>query len=539
MRKILLSLCISALSCLIVLGQKHHDRFEAIDVQHYQFELELTDANDVIQGKANVQVRFKKDISSFALDLVKKQADGKGMSISGLSIDGRKLPFEHSDNKINIRFSGKAGDTKTFTIAYSGIPANGLVIAENKFGERTFFGDNWPDRAQHWLPTVDHPSDKATVEWVITAPDHYQVIGNGLLQESTDLANNRRLTRWKTSVPLATKVMVIGAARFAVEYLGDVYGINVSSWVYPQNRDDGFHDYNVATGILDWFINHVGPYPYSKLANVQSKTMFGGMENAGNIFYSERSVTGERRSAGTIVHEIAHQWFGNSASEANWHHAWLSEGFATYFTNLYYEHAEGRDGFVEREKQQRTRVVAFSKRKFVPIVDTAVEDYMQALNANTYQKGGWILHMLRREVGDENFWKGIRTYYDRYKHSNALTDDLKDVFEEVSGKELDGFFDQWTNLPGQPNIEAKWNYREGQLSLELNQTQNENFKFNLDIEVVYADGSSEKHTIPVTSKTQVWTPTPQTWTLSFKGKPAKIVLDPDTWLLFEGKVSGN
>ena len=115
-----------------------------------------------------------------------------------------------------------------------------LIIADNMFGDRTFFGDNWPNRARHWLPTVDHVSDKATVDWIVIAPDHYQVIGNGRLIERTDLGDGNRRTHWGSAIPIPPKVMVIGAARFAVQYVGTVSGGPVQSCVYPQNRDEGF-----------------------------------------------------------------------------------------------------------------------------------------------------------------------------------------------------------------------------------------------------------------------------------------------------------
>ena len=525
MKKFTLAVILSLFSNLL-LAQKHQERFSAIDVQHYRFEIQLTDESDKINGVTLVTVKFKKDVQQFDLDLVKTKPSGKGMTMIALMADDKKVPFEHSGNKLNINYVGKAGQSQTFTIAYEGIPETGLIISKNKYGDRTFFGDNYPDRGQHWLPIVDHPSDKATVEWVVTAPSHYQVVGNGLLVERTNINDKTTLTHWKTEVELPTKVMVIGAARFAIQNVANVYGATVSSWIYPQDREKGFYDYAPAAPILDWFINHVGDYPFAKLANVQSKTQFGGMENAGNIFYSENSVTGKRSVEGLLAHEIAHQWFGNSASEGNWHHAWLSEGFATYFTILYMEQKYGRAKAWETVLENRNQVIAFSKKNRVPIVDTSVENYMEILNANTYQKGGWVLHMLRKEVGDEMFWEAIRKYYNKYKLSNALSDDLKEVFESVSGKDLDVFFKQWVYKAGQPEIEATWSYSKGQLNLELNQTQKENFTFDLEIELVYADGKTERKTVLINQKNQKWTPT-------LDSKPVKVILDPDAWLLFE------
>lgn len=511
-----------------LMAQKHHERMEKIDVQHYQFKLELNDQNDKIAGIATIDIKFNKDINDFSLDLI-NQKDGKGMTVKTVAVNMSRIAHSHENDLLTIKYNGKKGETKSFLIVYEGVPLTGLIIAKNKHGDRTFFGDNWPDRGRHWLPMVDHPSDKATVAWIVTAPNHYQVIGNGRLVEQTNINDNLTLTHWKTDVVIPTKVMVIGAARFATQVVGEIQGVPVSSWIYPQDRENGFHDYALAAPILDWFVHHVGPYPYAKLANVQSKTQFGGMENASNIFYSENSVNGKRTAEGVIIHEIAHQWFGNSASEANWHHAWLSEGFATYFTNLYMEQQYGRDKLVEMVNAQRNRVIDFSKRQFVPVVNTAVTDYMKLLNANSYQKGGWVLHMLRKEVGDELFWEGIKTYYKKFTLSNALTEDLQEVFEEVSGKDLDQFFKQWIFTAGQPDLVVDHSFKNGVLNLLVIQNQSDAFSFPLEIDIIFRDGSKQREVIQVSEKRQAFT-------IQTKEKAAHIELDPDSWLLFEGKL---
>src|SRR5204862_717351 len=189
----------------------------------------------------------------------------------------------------------------------------------------------------------------------------YEVIGNGIKIEESLLSAKQKLTHWHEAVDISTKVMVIGAARFAIQFVGEINNIPVESWVYPQNREEGFHDYAAAKKILDFFINHIGPYSYKKLANVQSKTKYGGMENASNIFYFENSVNGKADHESLLAHEIAHQWFGDSASETDWHHVWLSEGFATYFTNVYNEFTYGEDKRAADMAEDRKQVIAFYK----------------------------------------------------------------------------------------------------------------------------------------------------------------------------------
>lgn len=527
-QKKLLFLFFSVAFVLNITAQKHQDRYNTIDVLNYTFNIELSDATDVIKGTAEIKIKFKKAVTSFQLDLVKKETSTTGMYVELTSENGTTIQHTHANGKLTFRINKTtANEVRIYKIIYKGVPADGLIISKNKYGERTFFGDNWPDRGQNWLPIVDHPSDKATVEWVITAPSHYQTIGNGIKIEETNLTDTQTLSRWKMVDPIPTKVMVIGAARFAVENLGEISNVPISSWVYPQDRDYGFSDYALATPIMDYFVSHVGDYPFKKLANVQSKTRFGGMENAGNIFYSEGSVTGTGSAESLIAHEIAHQWFGNSASELNWHHIWLSEGFATYFTNLYFEHKYGRDVFISKEKEQRQTIINFANQSLVPTVNPKIENYMELLNRNSYEKGGWTLHMLRRALGDDVFWKSIRKYYKQYKYSNALSEDLQAVMESVSGKSLDTFFRQWLYQAGHPKLQVSWSTTANNMLLSINQIQPQaNFDFPLDVKLNHTDGSTSNATVSVSRKSEQVN-------LSITKAVESIEIDPNTWLLFE------
>jgi aminopeptidase N len=506
---------------------------EWIDIKKYTFRVELNDSTNVISGIAELAFVCKKSMTGFDLDLISKGNGGMGMQVSRILHKDSPLKYIHENDRIKITLNASQGEQGTLTINYSGIPQDGLIISRNKYGDRTFFADNWPDRGHNWLPVIDHPADKAAVDFIVVAPLHYEVVSNGIRMEESYLNPKQKLTRYSEDTEISTKVMVIGVARFAIQQAGVVNHIPVESWVYPQNRAEGFYDYALAVKVLDFFNSHIGPYSYKKLANVQSKTTFGGLENASAIFYFENSVTGKADHEGLIAHEIAHQWFGNSATEREWPHVWLSEGFATYFAILFAEFAHGEDKRQEEMIKDRDQVLSFYKKEQIPVVNPNITTLMKILNANTYQKGSWVLHMLRREIGDQQFWTGIKAYYKKFQNSTALTSDLQEVMEVASGKDLDTFFNQWIYTAGHPVIDGSWKYDEASKTLKISvqQTQKmQGFSFPLEIaisfegkdfqqvEKVYINKESTSISIPVTAK------------------PSKLTLDPNVNLLFEGNL---
>ncbi len=450
------------------------------------------------------------------------------MEVTSVMEDGLPASYEHQDNKLMIWPTASDANRTTFTISYGGFPERGLVIDTTKFGERSFFGDNWPNLARHWLPSVDHPYDKASIEFRITAPDHYDVVATGEKIEESNLDNGTKLTIYKEPAPVAMKVVTIGVTKFASRLLDEIDGIPVSAWVYPENRLEGFSDYGVSTKVLKYFIDHIGPYSYAKLANMQAKTQWGGLENAGTIAYFENSVTGKNEVEALIAHEIAHQWFGNSASENDWNHVWLSEGFATYFAILYQESVYGDEKRKEELALDRKQIIDYYQKNPSPIVDPSIKDPLKVLSTNTYQKGGWVLHMLRHTLGDETFWKGIRAYYKKYQNSNAMTADFQKVMEEISGQDLNVFFQQWIFTKGYPEIKWSWKYKKGKVIIGLEQVQEHHvFNFPLEIEIKTSEKSAIS-TVQLSTKKK-------SFEIEVNSEPTKVHLDPNAWLLFEEK----
>ena len=513
-----------------------------IDILNYIFEINLSDDTDEISCETTVDFRFlDSGIQKVRLDLinVSVKLDNKGMVVESVESNKNQLKFTHKNDELWVYFDkgSMINERNKFTVRYKGIPASGLKIGNNKYGDRTFFSDNWPNKARNWLATIDHPYDKAMCEFIVTAPDHYQVVSNGLKIEETNLEGDKKLTNWKQSVPISPWLYVLGVAKFAVQYVDEFDGKSIQTWVFKQDRDAGFYDFAEPTKkVLEFYSSYIGPYSYEKLANIQSNSVSGGMEAASAILYSDNSVKGDRntRWRNVVIHEIAHQWFGNSVTEYDWDDVWLSEGFATYFTLLFIEHEYGRDAFVQGLRSSQKSIDAFyEKNPNYTIVHDNLKNMKDVTSSQTYQKGSWILHMLRGVLGTEMFWKGIRAYYKKYKDLNVSTDDFKKIIEEVTGVDLTVFFNQWLYYPGALKLDGVWYYDklEGVVVLELNQVQGDGSLFQMPIEIGidFEKNNQKIEKILLKGESSVYK-------IKVENKPELIHLDPNLWVLMSANI---
>jgi len=286
---------------------------------------------------------------------------------------------------------------------------------------------------------------------------------------------------------------------------------------------------------MEYYDDRVGPYAYEKLANITSPVTGGGMEAASAIMYHESSVTGERtvRWRNVIIHEVAHQWFGNAVTESDWDDVWLSEGFATYFTLLFIEHAYGRDEFVEGLRSSADRVFTqYEQDPEYRIVHDDLSDMSRVSSGATYQKGSWILHMLRSQLGDEAFWSGIRAYYARHMNANATTTDFRTAMEAASGVDLEDFFQQWLYSGGNPRLEGWWEYdaTAQAIRIEINQTQTAGptFAFPLEIGLSFDDDPTMSGIESVTVDGRF-----HRFVIPADREPSDVTLDPNVKALFE------
>ncbi len=509
---------------------------QTINVRGYLFLLTLPDSGDGIRAAAGIVLGPKPVTDTIRLDLIGMTVDSV---TGGTGIDIRvPVAFQH-DGRV-LRIVPRRAVTR-LGVYYHGTPQDGLIIRTNARGKRCVFADNWPERGRFWLPIVDHPSDKASVHFSVTVPTGWQVVGNGSGSGHQIDPQGSVTWNWDERHPIPTYTMVIGAGQFTVSHHRPVINgrdtIPVEVWTYPE--DSAYADsvpFRHATEIVQTLQEIIGPFPYEKLAHVQSSTRFGGMENSSAIFYAEKPYLERRMEEGVVRHETAHQWFGDAVTERDWHHLWLSEGFASYFDLVAGAALHGDSVLTAGmrsygESYIRSDVVAR------PIIDTAEHDPLKLLNANNYQKGAWVLHMLRGLVGDSAFFAGIREYYRRYRDSTALSEDFQRVMENAGGRPLDWFFQQWLRQPGYPRLDVAWRFDSTthQVRLDVSQVQSATggaFRSRLTIDVRDAAGAAVNRTVSVEGRRSVAiVDVPPSFT------PAEVRIDPDGKLLLRATVT--
>ncbi|MCI0432627.1 MAG: M1 family peptidase [Gemmatimonadetes bacterium] len=513
------------------------------DALRYRVAIVLPAQGERITANAAIDVlvteprrdTLRLDLSGLAVTRVQAAVNGAAAGV---------VPFRQDDGRLYVPVPvlAQSGDTLHLEVAYEGTPDDGLIIRNNVHGDRSVFADDYPDRARFWFPSIDHPGDKAIVSWEVTAPAGWQVIANGRrVGARDDAVPPDGVWRWETRVPIPTYTMVIGATRFTVGAVAECARggatelrpdgcVRVTWWAFPPDRANAGEIFRRGGAMIEYYARRFGPYPYEKLAHVQSATRYGGMENVDAIFYSEQAIARGSLGETTVAHETIHQWFGDAVTPANWHHVWLSEGFATYFGMQFFEEADG----VARFRELLAGSAASYLRSNVtdlPIVDTTQipgEDLNAVLSANSYQKGGQVLHMLRGLLGDDAFFRGLRDYFSLHVHGNARTVDLQRTLEQVSGRDLAWFFEQWVYRPGYPilDVSQTWNTAAAEVVVTIDQVQKPEwpvFRMPVDLALSTPQGELRRRGELTGRRTIL--------RFTLPAEPSRIVVDPDGWLL--------
>lgn len=474
-------------------------------------------------------------------DVTKIDFDFGAMPVSAVKVNNEGAQFAQHDEKLDVYLTQAANKDEKINISvtYSGVPKDGLILTKDRDGNPSAVGDNWADRVHHWIPCLDHPSAKASIKFTVTASSNNLVVANGILESAKNNPDTSKTWIYSESKPVSPYNMVVAVGQFANATLKTNSPVPISYYVPNSDRQFAAQGFSSAAPSVLTFSNLIAPYPYGKLALIVGATKFGGMENANTIVFTptlfKDFLTDKPRSQRynipnyveeVVAHEIAHQWFGDSVTEATWADLWLSEGFATYFAGIFLEKNEGKLRFRAYMREKAKSYLEYEKKNKSPIHDTETEKLFDLLTPNNYEKGGWVLHNLRGILGDKAFFDGLRGFYNAHKESTATTEDLRAALEKSSGKDLKHFFERWIYKAGHPIYQTAWQ-QTGKSTLEITLKQlqtDEAFLQPVIIEIVTNKGT-QRVTI---------TPTDKETTIKVKSaKPKKIVVDPDEFILKE------
>lgn len=462
-----------------------------VDVEHYAIALTLDPATRRLEGECGVRFRARRDgVTALQLDL-------EGLQVLGARDRAdRLLPVTHADGRLTVQLAQPlARDaTEEVVITYGGSPVKGLWFSGG--GERgtatQVFTQGQCDESSGWFPCVDHPSDRVTSRVTATVPAGWITLAAGERTAST-VSGDRRTDTWvmDSSHPCYLITLVAGELEVVEEEWNDVPLIYAAEARYAAWLEASFHETDDILAYLEEVTDR--PYPYAKYSQAcVANFPWGGMENVSATTLTPLTLDDElgNRDATShelVAHEAAHQWFGDLITCNDWQHVWLNEGFATYMTLLYFEETRGRDEFrsmVRDNQEAYLRHDVGAGRQ--PTVWNVYREPVDLFDENVYEGAAVRLHCLRFVLGDDVFFQAVKTYVERHADGNVETRDLQRVCEEVSGRKLGWFFEQWLYRRGYPEIELAWEWDAADQVLRLDADQVQSA----------ADGTPEVFRIP-------------------------------------------
>lgn len=484
---------------------RQYGRGRPIDVKHIKLEFTLNFEDETLEGRATTTLApVGKPLGEIVLDSI-------GLDISSVrASDGSELDFEVTEDKLKIFLPHPAAPGVDFSVAvtYSAKPVTGVYFRTERMGYKPEETQAWtqgePEDARSWFPCFDYPNERATTEMIVTVPEGFMALSNGeLLSTTVDEQAGTKTFHWRESVPHVSYLVSLVVGKF-VE-IGDSYGdIPLFYYVLPEFEEDAHLSFAKTPDMMRFFQDMIGvPYPYEMYAQVAVVDFIaGGMENTSITTLTERTLHDEAahltfRSDPLVAHELVHQWWGDLLTCRDWSHLWLNEGFATYFQSLWTEHDLGEDEFACEMLGTMSEILEADKgTQRAPIVRTTYGSPNPLFDVRSYSKGGWVLHMLRRELGDDLFWKCMHEYCVRHSGKVVETTDLMRTVEEVSGRGMEQFFDQWVYHGGYPELDVSysWLNEEKLAKVVVKQTQTVDeltplFRFTTDLQFICPNGN--------------------------------------------------
>jgi aminopeptidase N len=525
-------------------AQPHYAPDRICDIVHIALTVQLDIAQHTLRGTCATTVRaISEPVTSVALDAVDlhiaqaRQASGQP---GQFDYDGQRLI-------VHLATPLHSGDDTTITIDYSVTrPRLGLYFISPDAAYPAKPIQVWTqcqdEDARYWFPCFDAPNERATSEIAITVPQPYFALSNGrLLNTTRDAAAGTVTYHWAQEQPHATYLMTLVVGEFSehTEMVGD---LPVQWYVTPGREADGRRAFGDTPDMLRFFTAKIGvPYPWPKYAQIAvSDFVFGGMENTSATTQTDLTLHDERAhldfsSNGLVAHELAHQWFGNLLTCKHWSHAWLNEGFATYFDALFHEHHKGQDEFrYLMYENARAYFQEDAERYRRPLVTNVYKEPIDLFDCHLYEKGALVLHMLRYVLGEDMFWRSMQQYVRANEQQVVETVDLERAIETATGRNVQAFFTQWVYQGGYPEyqVEFAWDEASRMATVTVRQQQQpgtehgvETPLFDMPVSLCMALPDTNQH-VPLRIKEAL-----HVFHIPLPVKPQWVSFDPGNWIL--------
>ncbi len=516
---------------------------ENIDITSYHIDIDVDIENESIDGSVYIELLSVVDqLSEIKLNL------HHALDIHGIWEDTEELSYNFENDIITITLSDSydIGETVNIKIEYGGKPAlapgenldKGLRFDYLNNGAPAIASYSTPYLSHYWFPCKDGTADKADKVFVdITVPENYKghemyAVSNGVLKEEIP-DNGKKTFKWEHHYPIAPFYIMIAVSDYELieeEYSYKGNNFPMTYYVFPESKEQISQAVTELPDVFNFFIDYIGDYPFADEAfGITQIAPRWSIETQTNILFGLMGYTW----LGDIIHEISHSWFGNSITNETWNHIWLNEGFATYAVALYYNITNSHQAYYNYIKDLNRR---FNTSQTLYLEDDS--DYNNIFVAYYYEKGAWFLHMLRGILGDDVFLDCISSYAqsEEFRYKTANTEEFKSLCEDISGKDLDNFFDQWVYDVAYPIYSYELNINEDSDATELTlfQLQNELlgareiFEMDMEIEFHFDDGTSKIEKIFNDSQAQIFS-------FDFEKNVTKVDIDPKEWIIREIK----
>ena len=515
---------------------KKAERVRTFDVKHIKGDLTFDVKKKEIRGTASHTLNpLHPGLNSVTLDC------GSDLKVSKVAIGSSACKFEQKGDELVITLDRPYGPSETFELAvtYAGSPEKGLhfVKPDPEHPDRApiVWTVGEPEDARNWIPSFDYPNERFTSEMIITVDKPLSVVSNGTLESTRDNGDGTSTYHWKMDQPLTTYLLSVVAAEFNV-FRDKLGNLPVDYYVLKEvDEATARRTMGKTPKMIAFFNEKIGTsYAYPKYATVCVPEFGGGMEHTSATTMTDSILLDpvealERSSDSIVGHELAHQWFGDLLTCRDWSNLWLNEGFASYFDPLFTEFDRGDDAFRMAMANDLAGYIGSDRQYRRPIVEARYDDPWQMFDGVTYSKGACVLHALRGLLGDDAWWRGIKTYVATNKNTNVETADFRKAMETATGKDLGWFFDQWVFRAGHPVLSARWRYEDEDKTLRLTVDQTQAVDeltplFRLPTTVEIGDESGIR-SVPIIIDKET-----HELVIASPVRPKMVRLDPKGWL---------